>query len=62
MTSTDIRNANFETLRESLSDRMEDVYGAFAKFGPCTTIALAEQSGIGLLTERPRTHCGLSRR
>lgn len=54
MTATDIRNANFETLRDSLAERRRDVYRAFVQFGPCTTLALADKSGIGLLTLRPR--------
>ena len=55
MTTLEIRDSNFETLRESLGDRMADVYKAFLMHGACTTIDLAEKSGIGLLTLRPRT-------
>ena len=49
-----LRDANFEGLRDTLTERRADVYRAFFAFGPCTTVACAERSGIGLLTLRPR--------
>lgn len=55
MTATEIRNTNFEKLRASLAERMQDVYRAFTDHGPCTTAELAERAGISILTLRPRT-------
>lgn len=56
MTPTELRNTNFEQLRTSLTERMLDVYRAFEAHGPCSTAQLAEKSGIGLLSVRPRAH------
>lgn len=50
-----LRNTNFESLRASLADRCADVYRAFTEHGPCSTAQLAERTGIGLLSLRPRT-------
>lgn len=54
MTPAELRNTNFQRLRNSLAERMLDVYRAFEQFGPASTAQLAEQSGIGLLSLRPR--------
>lgn len=54
MTATEIRNTNFNALRDSLAERRRDVYRAFADHGPCTTFELSEKCGIGLLSLRPR--------
>lgn len=54
MTPAELRNTNFNSLRDSLTERMLDVYRAFKQFGPCSTAQLAEKSGIGLLSLRPR--------
>lgn len=54
MTPEQIRNATFESLRESLADRLRDTYRAFVDHGPGTTFQISERSGMGLLTLRPR--------
>ena len=54
MIATDLRNTNFETLRESLAERRAEIYQAVGQHGPGTTRLLAQRSGIDLLTLRPR--------
>jgi hypothetical protein len=55
ITAEAIRNATFDSLRESLDARRIEVYRAWQAHGPCTTRELAQKSGIDLLTVRPRT-------
>lgn len=54
MTATDIRNANFEQLRDSLEERRREVYEAFVCHGPCTTRQLADAARMDILSVRPR--------
>lgn len=54
MTATELRQHNFNTLRDSLAERRRDVYRAFCDHGPATTAELAARTGIGLLSLRPR--------
>jgi predicted transcriptional regulator len=63
MTTTDIRNESFTTLRDKLNDLRRDVLCDLATHGPCTTRQLATLSRRDILTVRPRVtellHCGL---
>lgn len=56
MTTTDIRDTNFEHLRDTLELKLREVYEAFASVGPCTTRQLADAAKIDILTVRPRAH------
>lgn len=55
MTSIDVRNATFQQITASLDRVRLAVYQAWVQFGPGTTRAVAEKSGIDLLTFRPRS-------
>ena len=63
MTTTELRDHNFDSLRATLEHRFGAVYLAWLTHGPGTTRAVAGASGIDLLTFRPRTtdlfHLGL---
>lgn len=63
MTATDIRNANFDQLRDTLEEKLREVYEAFACHGPCTTRQLADAARMDILSVRPRAtdllHLGL---
>jgi predicted transcriptional regulator len=54
LTSLDVRDQNFETLRATLDERRREVLFALAMHGPCTTRQLAERSGRDILSVRPR--------
>lgn len=49
-----IRDQNFEQLRERLAGLRGVVYSALRQHGPCTTRQLAARSGLDILTVRPR--------
>jgi hypothetical protein len=51
---TDIRNANWDEIRDCLAGVRLAVHNALSVLGPCTTMALAEKSGITPFTVRPR--------
>lgn len=55
MTTIDLRNATFESLRQDLNEKRMEVYRAWVLHGPATTRQLAEKSGIDILSVRPRT-------
>lgn len=55
MTTIDLRNATFESLRQNLNDKRMEVYRAWVQHGPATTRQLANKSGIDILNVRPRT-------
>jgi hypothetical protein len=55
MKPVDIRDANWEALRQQLDGRVQEVYSAWLAHGPCTTRQLAAASGIDILNVRPRT-------
>jgi hypothetical protein len=63
MTSTELRDKNFDSLRGQLEHRLAAVYLAWLNHGPGTTRAVAEAAGMDLLSLRPRTtdlcHLGL---
>ncbi len=50
-----MRNLNWAEVQAHVSDDLRRVHAAWQKFGPGTTRAVAERSGISLLTLRPRT-------
>lgn len=50
-----LRDANFESLRDSLEEKLREVYHAFVAFGPCTTRQLADAARMNILSVRPRT-------
>jgi hypothetical protein len=55
MKPSEIRDANYEQIRATwLAAKRWDVYCAFLKHGPGTTRQVATESGIDLLTLRPR--------
>jgi hypothetical protein len=54
MKPTDYRNDTWNKVRENLAGRRLAVYAELSRLGPCTTRELAEQSGMDLLTIRPR--------
>jgi len=55
MKPIDLRNATFDMVSKTLSDRIKAVHDAWVKHGPATTRELAAKSGIDLLNVRPRT-------
>jgi hypothetical protein len=54
MKPTDIRNENFTHLRDGHDERRAAVLRSLARYGPCTTRELATQSGLDILSVRPR--------
>lgn len=54
MKPVDIRNENWEGLRERVAGLRLIVWQALRQHGPCTTRALAAAAGIDILTVRPR--------
>ena len=54
MNPSDLRNANFTTLRATLPAKRAAVLAAFAVYGPATTRQAAGEAGIDILTLRPR--------
>ena len=55
MTSTDLRNATYAGLMERLPELRLLVYRAYQAHGPGTTRQVAYESGIDLLSFRPRS-------
>lgn len=55
MKPTDLRNANWLEVQQHVTDDMRRVHRAWRDHGPGTTRAVADASGISLLTLRPRT-------
>jgi hypothetical protein len=55
MKPVDFRDATFASLREDLAGMRKGAYEAWVVYGPGTTRAVAQASGIDLLTFRPRT-------
>ena len=55
MKPTDLRNATWAEVQRHLTEDMLRVHEAWEMYGPGTTRAIAERSGISLLTFRPRT-------
>lgn len=51
---TDIRNLTWQELQGTLTGLRETVWKWLLHHGPATTTAIAEGTGIGLLTIRPR--------
>jgi predicted ArsR family transcriptional regulator len=54
MTPADIRDMNWKQIEDSLTGVRQSVYNALAATGPCTTLQLADRSGISPFTVRPR--------
>lgn len=54
MNPADIRDLNWQQLRERVSGLRAEVHFALQREGPCTTRQLAEKTGLDLLTVRPR--------
>jgi sugar-specific transcriptional regulator TrmB len=54
MNATDIRNDNWQEMRDGLTGLREAVYLALAKHGPCTTMQLAERANLSPWNVRPR--------
>jgi len=50
----DIRNANWSEIQQCLAGARLAVHNALSVIGPCTTMTLAEKSGISAFTVRPR--------
>ena len=55
MKPVDFRNATWEHVQSHLSGLRQQVYTAYTHYGPGTTRAISLQSGISILTLRPRT-------
>jgi len=55
MKPVDFRNANFAALRDGMARQRLRVYRAWQAHGPATTSELARESGISILSLRPRT-------
>lgn len=55
MKPADLRNATWREVQDHLNDDLVRVHEAYVQFGPGTTRAVSERSGISLLTFRPRT-------
>jgi predicted ArsR family transcriptional regulator len=54
MNATDIRDMTFDEIRDELDGPRHRVWEWLFSHGPATTSAIAEGTGIGLLTVRPR--------
>lgn len=54
MIPADIRNLTWDELRDLVSGPREMIYDWLRAYGPATTRAIAEGTGIDLLTVRPR--------
>ena len=54
MKTTDPRDLTFEEIHDSLGETREAIWKWLRANGPATTSRIAEGSGIGLLTVRPR--------
>lgn len=54
MKTTDIRDMTFDEIRDELDGPRQRVWEFLFARGPATTSAIAEGTGIGLLTVRPR--------
>ena len=54
MKATDIRDMTFDEIRDELDGPRQRVWEWLFSHGPATTSAIAEATGIGLLTVRPR--------
>ena len=50
----EIRNDNWQALRERVSGLRGEVHAALLQAGPCTTRELAAKAGLSILTVRPR--------
>lgn len=63
MNAIEFRDATFMGIRGSLDAKRASVYTAWMVYGPGTTRRVSGESGIDLLTFRPRTtellQCGL---
>lgn len=55
MKPIDYRNATYHDLLQTVAGKREETLRAWRTHGPCTTEALAERSGLSILTLRPRT-------
>ena len=55
MTTEEIRNRHWRRVRRTLQADCLRVHNGYREHGPCTTRALAYETGIPLLTVRPRT-------
>jgi predicted transcriptional regulator len=54
MNPSEIRDMNWQQIQDALTGARQSVYNALAATGPCTTLQLAERSGISAFTVRPR--------
>lgn len=54
MKATDFRDATWEQIEGRLTRLRRLVWEGLINHGPCTTLALADATGIELLTVRPR--------
>ncbi|MEO5915597.1 MAG: hypothetical protein ABIS50_15290 [Luteolibacter sp.] len=54
MNTTDPRDMTWEEIRSGLQGAREEIWNWLFKSGPSTTTAIADGTGIGLLTVRPR--------
>lgn len=54
MKAIDFRNATFNQVLNKMRGKREQVYDALKAYGPCTTEHLSAESGLSLLTLRPR--------
>lgn len=55
MEATQIRDSQWKIIQARMTGDCLRVHSAFAKHGPCTTLQLAERSGISPWSVRPRT-------
>ncbi len=55
MRPIDIRNENWESIQDLLTEQRGEVLAAWRNLGPGTTREVAIRSGIDLLSFRPRT-------
>ena len=54
MKPVDLRNENFEAIRDRLDKNRREVYARLLTFSPTTTRGLAEEMGWDVLSVRPR--------
>lgn len=54
MNPADIRDMNWQQIQDALTGVRQSVYNALTSLGPCTTLSLAQRSGISPFTVRPR--------
>ena len=50
----EIRNDNWQALRDRVSGLRGEVHASLLQAGPCTTRELAAKAGLSILTVRPR--------